>query len=112
VGNDYAAKQVMRWLDCITLQFATACKSQPWLAFFHQASYPSLDSNAVLKGEVGLLGDLSKSSPMLTFSVTANAFEYKYISICKLPHRFSHVLPCSFLPTAQRPEWVEQYSTL
>lgn len=87
----------------ITLQFATACKSQPRLVFFHQSHHPSLDSNALLKGEVEQFGDLSKSSAMFTFSIVTTTFQHVSVPIHKLPHTFSHVLPCNFLPKAQRP---------
>lgn len=95
-----------------TLQSAAACKSQPWLAFIHQGCHPSWDSNALLIGEVEQLGNLSKSSAMLTFSIITNTCQQVNVPIHKLPHTLSHVLPCNFSPKAQRPAWVEPKNKL
>lgn len=85
------------------LQFAAACQSQPQLAAFHQGHHPSLDSNALLKGEVEHLVSLSKSSAMLALCVVTNTSQHVRVPAHKLPHTFSHVLPCNSSPKAQRP---------
>lgn len=84
------------------LQLEAACQSQPQLAGFHQGHHPSLDSRALLKGEVEHLVTLSKSSAMLTLSIVTNTFQHIRVPTHKLLHTISHVLPCNLLPEAQR----------